>query len=83
MKGLVLVAGVLMVLYLISPYLGGGKIGILWDIALVGAAIPQLNYNAIWSYNTLVMIYAFLTFVVLMIGIFGQSAKQKVKKGKK
>jgi len=29
------------------------------------------------------MIYAFLTFVVLMIGIFGQSAKQKVKKGKK
>ena len=72
-----------MVLYLISPYFGGGKIGILWDIALVGAAIPQLNYNAIWSYNTLVMIYAFLTFIVLMIGIFGQSAKQKEKKGRK
>ena len=80
MKGLVLMAGVLMVLYLISPYLGGGKIGILWDIALVGAAIPQINHNAVWSYNTLVIIYAFLTFIVLMIGIFGQSARQKGKK---
>jgi hypothetical protein len=83
MKPVLFLVGFVMVLYLTSPYLGGGKIGILWDIALVGAAIPQLNYNATWSYNTLVVIYAFLTFIVLMLGVFGQSAKQKAKKGKK
>jgi hypothetical protein len=83
MKPVLFLVGLGMVLYLISPYLGGGKVGILWDIALLGAAIPKLNYNAVWTYNTLVMIYAFLTLIVLAIGIFGQSAKQKAKKAKK
>ena len=42
-----------MVLYLISPYLGGGKIGLLWDMAIIGAKIPQLAMNANSSYTTM------------------------------
>ena len=79
MKPLIFLAGLVMVLYLVSPYLGGGKIGLLWDMAIIGAKIPQLAMNANSSYTTMVYIYTFATIIVLLIGIFGGSKNKKKK----
>ena len=82
MKPLLFLAGLVMVLYLVSPYLGGGKIGLLWDMAIIGAKIPQLAMNASSSYTTMVYIYTFVTVIVLLIGIFGGRNESKGKRKK-
>jgi hypothetical protein len=81
-KPLLFLAGLVMVLYLVSPYLGGGKIGLLWDMAIIGAKIPQLAMNANSSYTTMVYIYTFVTVIVLLIGIFGGRNESKGKRKK-
>ena len=82
MKPLIFLAGLVMVLYLVSPYLGGGKIGLLWDMAIIGAKIPQFAMNANSSYTTMVYIYTFVTVIVLLIGIFGGRNESKGKRKK-
>ena len=82
MKPLLFLAGLVMVLYLVSPYLGGGKIGLLWDMAIIGAKIPQFAMNASSSYTTMVYIYTFVTVIVLLIGIFGGRNESKGKRKK-
>lgn len=82
MKPLLFLAGLVMVLYLVSPYLGGGKIGLLWDMAIIGAKIPQFAMNANSSYTTMVYIYTFVTIIVLLIGIFGGRSESKGKRKK-
>ena len=82
MKPLLFLAGLVMVLYLVSPYLGGGKIGLLWDMAIIGAKIPQFAMNANSSYTTMVYIYTFVTVIVLLIGIFGGRNESKGKRKK-
>ena len=81
MKGLVFLAGLVMLLYLISPLFGGGKIGLLWDATVITVHISP-SINAAVLYGQLELFYAFATIIVLIIGVFGGRNESKGK-GKK
>ena len=81
MKGWLFLAGLVMLLYLVSPLFGGGKIGLLWDVTVIAVHVSP-SINAAVLYGQLELFYAFATVIVLIIGVFGGKNESKRKRKK-
>ena len=85
MKPLLFLVGFVMLLYLISSFIGAGKIGLIYTIAWIGEKILYIytQYTFSQLYNSLFWVYVMVTVLILAISVLsGQSSKQKAKKKK-
>ena len=82
MKPLLFLVGFGMLLYLISSFIGAGKIGLIYTIAWIGEKIPYIytQYSFSQLYNSLFWIYLMATVLIIAISVL---SGKKTKKGKK
>lgn len=69
MRFLLLLAGLLMILYIIGAYLSGGTIGLVYFFAYFLSGILSMTVES--AYNLFLVLYVIAAFVILLIGIFG------------
>lgn len=78
MRWLLLGVGVLMALYLFGSFTGGGKIGLVWGLAVIGGKV-QNTYTNLQLYDWGFWLYVLAMLLIIIVSVTSTSKAKKQK----